>query len=99
MTTTTESKRARRRTFKEVATEAYGKGWSEGREVARREFEEAYQLLSKHDSALLLEVHSLCEQLANVSLRKLAWSRIKGLFAGYGRSTSNNKLFDDWVKK
>jgi hypothetical protein len=67
--------------------------------VARKEFEEAYQLLSKHDSALLLEVHSLREQLANVSLRRLAWSRIKGLFAGYGRSASNNELFDDWDKK
>ena len=46
-----------------------------------------------------VEVHSLREQLANVSLRKLAWARIKGLFAGYGRSESNNELFDDWDKK
>ncbi len=99
MTTTTDKPKYKRRSYQEGLYQGFAKGWSEGREVARREFEDAWKLLSKHDSALLLEVHSLCEQLANVSLRKLAWSRIKGLFAGYGRSTSNNKLFDDWDKK
>ena len=78
MTTTT--KRARRRTFKEVATEAYGKGWSEGREASRKEFEEAYNLLSKHSSSVELENAMLQRRLDNVSLRKLAWSRITGLF-------------------
>jgi hypothetical protein len=78
MTTTT--KRARRRTFKEVATEAYSKGWSEGREEARKEFEEAYRLLSKHDTEMHLENAMLQRRLDNVSLRKLAWSRITGLF-------------------
>jgi hypothetical protein len=55
--------------------------------------------MSKHSNDLLLEVHTLREQLANISLRRLAWQRIKGLFAGYGRSESNNELFDDWDKK
>lgn len=82
MTTTTEKPKYKRRSYQEVEAEGYTKGWLDGREEARKEFEEAYQLLSKHDTALLLEVHSLREQLANVSLRKLAWSRIKGLFGG-----------------
>jgi hypothetical protein len=99
MTTTTEKPKYKRRSYNEVESAAMLKGWREGREAARQEFERAYQVLSAHDSALLLEVHSLREQLANVSLRKLAWARIKGLFAGYGRSESNNELFDDWDKK
>jgi len=99
MTTTTDKRKYKRRSYQEVEAEGYTKGWLDGRELARKEFEEAWRLLSKHDSALLLQVHSLREQLANVSLRKLAWARIKGLFAGYGRSESNNELFDDWGKK
>ena len=102
MTTTTEDNdrpKYKRRSYKDVESGAYQRGWSEGREASRQDFEQAYRLLSAHDSALLLEVHSLREQLANVSLRKLAWARIKGLFAGYGRSESNNELFDDWGKK
>lgn len=99
MTTTTDKPKYKRRSYKDVENGAYARGWREGREDSRQEFEQAYRLLSAHDSALLLEVHSLREQLANVSLRKLAWARIKGLFAGYGRSTSNNELFDDWDKK
>ena len=82
MTTTTEKPKYKRRFYQEVEAEGYTKGWLDGRELARKEFEEAWKLLSKHDSALLLEVHSLREQLANMSLRKLAWSRIKGLFGG-----------------
>ena len=78
MTTTT--KRARRRTFKEVAAEAHAKGWSEGREEARKEFEEAYRLLSKHDTDAQLENAMLRSRLDNISLRRLAWSRITGLF-------------------
>lgn len=99
MTTTTDKRKYKRRSYQEVEAEGFAKGWREGREAARVEFEQAYRLLSAHDSALLLQVHSLREQLANVSLRKLAWSRIKGLFAGYGRTESNNELFDDWDKK
>lgn len=80
MTTTTT--KIKRRTFKEVATEAYGKGWSEGREASRKEFEEAYNLLSKNDSATQLENAMLRQRLDNISLRKLAWSRITALFGG-----------------
>ncbi len=81
-TTTTENKRARRRTFKEVAAEAHAKGWSEGREAARQEFEEAYNLLSKHSNAMEMEASQLRTRLEQVSLRKLAWARIKALFGG-----------------
>jgi hypothetical protein len=78
MTTTTN--RARRRTFKEVAIEAYGRGWSEGREASRKEFEEGWKLLSKHDSDTMAELLRVQSQLDNISLRRLAWSRITGLF-------------------
>ena len=80
--TTTETKRAKRRTFKDVEKAAHAKGWSEGREQARVEFEEAYNLLAKHSNAMELEAAQLRERLDNVSLRKLAWSRITGLFGG-----------------
>jgi hypothetical protein len=99
ITPVSESKKRPRRTYKDVESGAYRRGWQEGREAARQEYEEAYRLLSKHSNDLLLEVHTLREQLANISLRRLAWQRIKGLFAGYGRSESNNELFDDWDKK
>ena len=83
MTTTTKYKR---RTFADIEAAAYAKGWSEGREQARKEFEEAYALLSKHSSSMELENAMLQRRLDNVSLRKLAWSRIKNLFgAGHDR--------------
>lgn len=75
-TTTTESKRARRRTFKEVATEAYSKGWSEGREASRKDMDHLLQT----NADLGFTVLELEKKLANMSLRKLAWSRITGLF-------------------
>jgi hypothetical protein len=70
----------KRRTFADVETEAYAKGWSEGRELARKEFEEGWRLLSKHDSDTMAELLRTQEQLRNVSLRKLVWSRLTGLF-------------------
>jgi flagellar biosynthesis/type III secretory pathway protein FliH len=70
----------KRRTFKEVATDAHAKGWSEGREQARKEFEEAYNLLSKHSSDTMAELLQVQSQLNNISLRKLAWSRITNIF-------------------
>jgi len=73
----TEPKKRPRRTYKDVESEAYSRGCQEGREAARQEYEEAYLLLSKHDSAILLEVHALRQQLDNLSLRRLAWQRIK----------------------
>jgi hypothetical protein len=99
ITPVSESKKRPRRTYKDVEADAYLRGKLDGREEARREFEGAWKLMSKHSNDLLLEVHTLREQLANISLRRLAWQRIKGLFAGYGRSESNNELFDDWDKK
>lgn len=99
MTTTTDKRKYRRRSYQEVEAEGYTKGWLDGRELARKEFEEAWRLLSKHDSDTMAELMQVQAQLRNISLRKLAWSRIKGLFAGYGRSESNNELFDDWDKK
>lgn len=74
MTMTT--KRARRRTFKEVAAEAYSKGWSEGREQGRQDTDRMLQT----NADLGFMVLELEKKLANVSLRKLAWSRITGLF-------------------
>ena len=78
MTTTTT--KYKRRTFADVETTAYAKGWSDGCEAARKEFEEAYNLLSKHSNDMELENAMLQRRLGNVSLRKLAWSRIKNLF-------------------
>ena len=77
MTTTTKYKR---RTFADIEAAAYAKGWSEGREQARKEFEEAYNLLSKHSNAMEMEASQLRTRLEQVSLRKLAWARITGLF-------------------
>ena len=71
-----------RRTFKDVAAEAHARGWIEGREEALKEFEEAYDLLAKHDTEMHLENAMLQRRLDNVSLRQLAWSRITGLFKG-----------------
>ncbi len=84
MTTTTT--KYKRRTFADVEATAYAKGWSEGREAARQEFEEAYNLLSKHSNAMEMEASQLRTRLEQVSLRRLAWARIKGLFgAGHDR--------------
>jgi hypothetical protein len=70
----------KRRTFKDVEADGYAKGWSEGREAARVEFEQAYNLLSKHSSSVELENAMLQRRLDNISLRQLAWSRLTGLF-------------------
>lgn len=83
---TTTMTKYKRRTFLEVEATAYAKGWSDGREQARKEFEEAYNLLSKHSNAMELEAAQLRTRLDQVSLRRLAWARIKGLFgAGHDR--------------
>ena len=74
--------KTKRRTFKDVSAAAYNKGWDEGREAARKEFEAAWILLSKHDSDTLLELLHVRAQLHNISLRKLAWSRLTDLFKG-----------------
>lgn len=74
--TTTTKKPVRRRTFKEVSGEAYAKGWSDGREQAREDMDHLLQT----NADLGFTVLELEKKLANVSLRKLAWSRITGLF-------------------
>jgi flagellar biosynthesis/type III secretory pathway protein FliH len=81
-TTTTESKRARRRTFKEVATTAYARGFAEGMEAATKNAREELDNLFRTNADLGFTVLELEKKLANVSLRKLAWSRITGLFGG-----------------
>ena len=58
----------------------YINGWLDGRELARKEFEQAYNILSKHDTATMLSLLEAQAQLRNISLRRLAWSRIKDLF-------------------
>lgn len=80
MTTTTT--KYKRRTFADVESTAYAKGWSDGREQARKEFEEAYGLLAKHSNAMELENAMLRTRLEQVSLRRLAWARITALFGG-----------------
>jgi len=72
----------KRRTFSEIEFDALARGHDLGREQARKEFEMAYQLLSKAHSDTMAELALARQQLANVSLSKLAWSRITGLFKG-----------------
>jgi hypothetical protein len=79
-TTTTESKRAKRRTFKEVSTAAYERGFAEGVDLATKNAGEEVDTLVSSNLELRATVITLQTKLANVSLRKLAWSRIKGLF-------------------
>jgi hypothetical protein len=81
-TTTTESKRARRRTFKEVSTAAYERGFAEGVDLATKNAREELDRMSAANVELARSVMALETKLANVSLRKLAWSRITGLFKG-----------------
>jgi flagellar biosynthesis/type III secretory pathway protein FliH len=60
----------KRRTFKEVASDAYAKGWSDGCEQGRKDVEKDYD-------ALLATNKELHERL-----RETTWSRITGLFKG-----------------
>jgi flagellar biosynthesis/type III secretory pathway protein FliH len=74
--TTTETKRAKRRTFKDVAAaahaEGYAEGYAEGREQAWRDNREDLEAGAR-------AVREAKAELENVSLRKLAWSRIMRL--------------------
>jgi hypothetical protein len=81
-TTTTESKRVKRRTFKEVAAAAYERGFAEGVDLATKNAAEEVDTLVSSNLELRATVITLQTKLANVSLRKLAWSRITGLFGG-----------------
>jgi hypothetical protein len=80
--TITESKRARRRTFKEVSTAAYERGFAEGVDLATKNANEELEAMCRTNLELGRSVMALETKLANVSLRKLAWSRITALFGG-----------------
>jgi hypothetical protein len=68
----------KRRTFKDVEAAGYARGWKECRE----KFEADYDDVVDANIDLSLTVTALQTKLDNVSLRKLAWSRITGLFRG-----------------
>ena len=70
----------KRRTFKDVEAAGYAKGWKE----CRQKFEADYDEVVDANVELGLKVMELQNKLDNISLRKLAWSRITGLF-GVGR--------------
>ena len=58
----------KRRTFKDVAAEAYAKGWSDGREQGRKDVEKDYDALLATNK----ELHA--------RLSETTWSRLTGLF-------------------
>jgi hypothetical protein len=66
----------KRRTFKDVEAAGYARGWKECRE----KFEADYDDVVDANIDLGRMVMALQTKLDNVSLRKLAWSRITGLF-------------------
>jgi hypothetical protein len=70
----------KRRTFKDVEAAGYDRGWKE----CRQKFEEDYDEVVDENIDLGLKVMALQNKLDNMSLSKLAWSRITGLF-GVGR--------------
>lgn len=80
--TTIETKRAKRRTFKDVEKAAYERGFAEGADRARKNAAEELDNLFRTNLELGRSVMALDTKLASVSLRKLAWSRITGLFGG-----------------
>lgn len=51
-------------------------------ESARLEYEHAYNLLSKHTTALELENAELHRRLSDLSVRRILWQRIKRFFSG-----------------
>jgi hypothetical protein len=77
---TIETKRAKRRTFKEVAKDAYERGFAEGVDRATKNAEEELNAMVRTNLELGYKINGLETELANVSLRQLAWSRITGLF-------------------
>ena len=66
----------KRRTFKDVEAAGYAKGWKE----CRQKFEADYDEVVDANVALGLKVMELESKLDNMSLSRLAWSRITGLF-------------------
>ena len=80
MTTTRTGIPRPRRTFEEVAKEAYERGFAEGMERASKNAEQEWDVIRHTNLELSATINTLRTKLANVSLRKLAWSRITGLF-------------------
>jgi flagellar biosynthesis/type III secretory pathway protein FliH len=80
MTTTKTTQSRPRRTFKEVAKDAYEIGFAEGVERASKNAREELDRMSEANVGLARTVLALETKLANVSLRKLAWSRITSIF-------------------
>ena len=70
----------KRRTFKDVASAAHAKGYAEGREQGRKEVWKDYDAVLETNLELARSVMALEGKLDNISLRRLAWSRITGLF-------------------
>ena len=68
----------KRRTFKDVEAEGYLRGWKE----CRQKFEEDYDEVVDENIGLARTAMELQVKLDNMSLSKLAWSRITGLFGG-----------------
>ena len=68
----------KRRTFKDVEAEGYLRGWKE----CRQKFEEDYDEVVDENIGLARTAMELQAKLDNMSLSKLAWSRITGLFGG-----------------
>jgi len=66
----------KRRTFKDVEAAGYDRGWKE----CRQKFEADYDDVVDANIDLSLTVTALQTKLDNVSLRKLAWSRITNIF-------------------
>jgi len=64
-----------RRTFNEVADEAFEQGFNKG--VIVGTYRQKVDLDRMHE-----ELEALKSTVANVSLRTLAWSRLTGLFRG-----------------
>ena len=66
----------KRRTFKDVAADAHAKGYSEGLAQGRKDRDDLFNT----NADLGFTVLTLEKKLANVPLRKLAWSRITNIF-------------------
>lgn len=65
--TTTETKRTKRRTFKEVASAAHAKGYSEGREQGRKDVEKDYDALLATNLEMGRSIMALENKLSKIN--------------------------------
>ncbi len=70
----------KRRTFKDVASAAHAKGYAEGLQQGRKEVWKDYDAVLETNLELARSVMALEGKLDNISLRRLAWSRITNIF-------------------